>query len=92
MGDLWVSQLHEQSLCSLELVEGADVGVVRPDDFSPAIGLPMVFRKSVYAMGGVMGVLMPSSCLMKSTRAGKGLGAERADSSEGNVEVIGVLS
>lgn len=92
VGDLWVSQLHEQSLCSLEPVEGAEVGVVLPDDLSPGIGLPMVLRKSVYAIGGVMGVLMPSSCLMKSANPGKGLRAERAESSEGNVEVIGVLS
>ena len=85
-----MSQLHEQSLCSLEPVDGAEVGVVLPDDLS--IGLAMVLRKSVYAIGGVMGVLMPSSCLMKSAKPGKGLRAERADSSEGKVEVIGVLS
>jgi len=46
VGDLWVSQLHEQSLCSLEPVEGAEVGVVRPEDLSPVMGL-MVLRKSV---------------------------------------------
>ena len=39
-----------------------------------------------------MGVLMPSSCLTKSAKRGKGLRAERDESSEGNVEVIGVLS
>jgi hypothetical protein len=94
VGDLWVSQLHEQSLCWLEPVEGAEVGVVLPDDLSPGIGLfkAMVLRKSVYAIGGVMGVLIPSSCLMKSAKPGKGLRAETAESSEGNVEVIGVLS
>jgi streptogramin lyase len=64
-GDLWLSQLHEQSLCSLEPVEGAEVGVVLPDDLSPVMGLANL-RKSVYAVGGVMGVLMKSSCLMKS--------------------------
>jgi hypothetical protein len=63
VGDLWLSQLHEQSLCSLEPVEGAEVGVVLPDDLSPVIGLA-ILRKSVYAVGGVMGVLMKSSCLM----------------------------
>lgn len=47
VGDLWLSQLHEQSLCSLEPVEGAEVGVVLPDDLSPGAGLPMVLRKSV---------------------------------------------
>ncbi len=46
MGDLWLSQLHEQSLCSLEPVEGAEVGVVLPD-LSPATGLAIVLRKSV---------------------------------------------
>ena len=39
-----------------------------------------------------MGVLIPSSCLMKSAYPGSGLRADRADSSEGKVEVIGVLS
>jgi hypothetical protein len=92
VGDLWVSQMHEQSLCSLEPVEGAEVGVVRPDDLSPVTGLVIVLRKSVYAVGGVIGVLMASSCLMKSAKPGRGDRAERADSSEGKVEVIGVLS
>jgi hypothetical protein len=43
-----------------------------------------------------MGVLIPSSILMKSGKAERGVRAERADSSEGKVdgkvEVIGVLS
>ena len=63
---MWLSQLHEQSLCSLEPVEGAEVGVVLPDDLSPVMGLANL-RKSVYAVGGVMGVLMKSSCLMKKS-------------------------
>jgi len=43
-----VSQLQEQSLCSLEPVEGAEVGVVLPDDdLSPGTGLVIVLRKSV---------------------------------------------
>lgn len=49
IGDLCVSQLHEQSLCSLVPVDGAEVGVVLPDDevlLSPAIGL-IDLRKSV---------------------------------------------
>lgn len=46
VGDLCVSQAHEQSLCSLEPVEGAEVGVVRPEDLSPVMGL-IVLRKSV---------------------------------------------
>lgn len=84
--------MHEQSLCSLEPVEGAEVGVVRPDDLSPAVtGLAIFKRKSVYAVGGVIGVLI-SSCLMKSTKPERGVFAERADSSEGNVEVIGVCN
>jgi hypothetical protein len=29
-GDLWVSQLHEQLLCSLEVSDGAEVGVQPP--------------------------------------------------------------
>lgn len=91
MGDLWVSQLQEQSLFSLELVEGTEVGVVLPDDFSPGTGLAIVLRKSVYAVGGVMGVLI-SSCLMKSAKPVRGVRAERADSSEGKVEDTGVLS
>ena len=50
VGDLCDSQLHEQSLCSLDPVDGAEVGVVLPDDFSlGATGLvmAMVLRKSV---------------------------------------------
>ncbi len=47
VGDLWLSQLHEQSLCTLEPVEGAEVGVVLPDLLSPAVGLCIVLRKSV---------------------------------------------
>ena len=98
------SQLQEQSLCSLVPVEGADVGVVWPDDLlssTVAKGLNgsglMVLRKSKYATGGVMGVFMLSSCLMKSEKPGKGLRAETADNSDGKVEignvaVIGVLS
>jgi len=93
VGDLWVSQAHEQLLCSLELDEGIEVGV----GLSPDIGLPMVLRKAVYARGGVIGVLVPSSVLMmKSAKPGKGLRADvadRADSSEGKVEVVmGVVS
>lgn len=52
--DLWVSQLHEQLLCSLDAVdgveEGADVGVDRPDSLSvPPVmgGLAIDLRKSV---------------------------------------------
>lgn len=48
VGDLWLSQLQEQSLCSLDPLEGAEVGVVLPDDLSPpATGLVMDLRKSV---------------------------------------------
>jgi len=87
-----VSQLQEQSLCSLELVEGAEVGVLRPEDLSPAVtGLAIFMRKSVYAVGGVIGVLM-SSCLMKSTYPVRGVLAESADSSDGKVDVTGVCS
>ena len=64
VGDLWLSQLHEQSLCSLEPVEGAEVGVVLPDDLLSEVTGLAIFRKSVYAVGGVMGVLMKSSCFM----------------------------
>jgi hypothetical protein len=95
VGDLCESQLHEQSLCSLVLVEGAEVGVDRPEEevlLSPAMGL-IDLRKSVYAVGGVIGVLrVSSSFFIKSAHPGRGLRAESADSSEGNVEVIGVLS
>ncbi len=91
-----MSQLQEQSLCSLEPVEGAEVGVVLPDDgLSPVRGglaMVIVLRKSVYASGGVMGVFRESSCLIKSANPGNGLRADRADSSEGKVEVIGVWS
>jgi hypothetical protein len=39
-----------------------------------------------------MGVFRVSSCFMKSANPGRGLRADNADSSEGKVEVIGVLS
>jgi len=52
--DLWASQLHEQLLCSLDAVEGvvdgADVGVDRPESLSvPPVmgGLAIDLRKSV---------------------------------------------
>lgn len=66
-GDLCASQLHEQSLPSLlvkDSDEGADVGVGLEHLISVTMGLFMVLRKSVYARGGVMGVLIESSCLM----------------------------
>jgi len=105
VGDLWVSQLHEQVLCSLALeaseggpedasasdggsVDGADVGVDPPDVFSFVMGI-MVFRKSVYAIGGVIGVLMPSSSfIFQSAHPGNGLRAEleRAESSDGKAD------
>ena len=98
------SQLHEQSLWSLEPVDGVDVGVVCPEDLISSVvprrlvesGL-MVLRKSKYATGGVIGVFMFSSCLMKSEKLGKELRAETADNSDGKVDsgkvaVIGVLS
>ena len=97
-GDLCASQLHEKSLLSLlvkESEEGAEVGVCLEHVFSATMGLFMVLRKSVYARGGLIGVLIESSCLMaKSANPGNVLRAEfdRADSSEGKVEVMGVLS
>jgi hypothetical protein len=39
-----------------------------------------------------MGVLMPSSNLMKSGNPETGVRADKAESSEGNVDVIGVFS
>lgn len=98
------SQLHEQSLCSLVPVEGVEVGVVCPDDLVSSVGAKgligrglIVLRKSKYATGGVIGVFMLSSCLMKSEKPGKGLRADKADNSDGkledgNVAVMGVLS
>ena len=47
-GDLWASQAHEQLLCSLEVSEGADVGVELPECLWPVRGgLAMLLRKSV---------------------------------------------
>lgn len=49
--DLWFSQLHEQELCSLDAVEGAEegaeVGVDRPDSPPAVDGLAIDFKKSV---------------------------------------------
>lgn len=54
----------------------------------------MDFRKSMYASGGLMGVfsLLGNSSLMKSGTAERGVLADRAESSEGNVAVTGVVS
>ena len=46
------------------------------------------FKKSVYAVGGVIGVLVSSSCLTTSKSPGTGL----LGSSEGRVADLGVLS
>jgi hypothetical protein len=47
-GDLWASQAHEQLLCSLEISEGAEVGVEPPECLWPVKGgLAMLLRKSV---------------------------------------------
>ena len=47
-GDLWASQAHEQLLCSLEVSEGAEVGVEPPECLWPVRGgLAMLLRKSV---------------------------------------------
>ena len=45
-------------------------------------------RKSVYAVGGVIGVLVSSSCFITSSKPGAGL----LGSSEGRVADLGVLS
>ena len=74
------SQLHEQLLPALE---GCDVGDDLPDDLSEKLALLLVagletagdraLRKSVYAIGGVIGVLMSSSSLTMSAHPGRGL-------------------
>jgi len=47
-GDLCVSQLHEQLLCSLDVSDDvAEVGVERPESFSVTSGLAMLLRKSI---------------------------------------------
>jgi hypothetical protein len=47
VGDLRLSQLHEQELSSLVAEDGAEVGVYLPDCLSPFMGLAMLLRKSV---------------------------------------------
>lgn len=84
----------------LDAVDAAELGVDAPDILSWR-GLKAL-RKSVYANGGVMGVLRSSSCLMKSPNPFRGLRADavRAESSDGNtsnaevgnVEVFGVCN
>ena len=103
VGDLWPPHLQEQSVCSLLAVEGTEScaessSVVLPDLFSCTTGedIDMDLRKSIYATGGVMGVLSPlgNSSLIKSGTADKGVfaDADRAESSEGKVAVTGVVS
>lgn len=91
---LCASLLQEHALPALE---GADVGVDFPDlsentELFPVDGLETAgdsaLRNSVYAIGGVMGVLRSSSCLMISRKPGAGL----RGSSEGSVADRGVVS
>lgn len=88
------SFLHEQVLPALD---GCDIGVK-----CPVLSEKLVFvllavdgldkagdnalRKSVYAVGGVMGVFKPSSCLIKSAHPGRGL----RGSSEGRIGPVEV--
>ncbi|KAH6646375.1 hypothetical protein BKA67DRAFT_584089 [Truncatella angustata] len=51
----------------------------------------IALRKSMYAIGGLMGVLVNSSLKVGGT-ADKGVLADRAESSEGNVAVTGVVN
>lgn len=104
MGDLWSPHLQEQSVCSLLAVDGTDSWAASsssslelPDRFSGTMGeaTDMALRKSMYATGGLMGVLVYSS-LMTSGNAGgnaeRGVLADRAWSSEGKVAVTGVVN
>jgi len=79
--------------------EGSEVGVFRPGDSSKNLGAALVgaelvstgvraLRNSVYATGGVMGVLSASSCLMMADKYGLAL----CRISEGNDAVLGVWS
>lgn len=98
--DLWFPHLHEQSVCSLLAVDGIDSWAASsssslelPDRFSGMTGeaTDMALRKSMYATGGLMGVLVNSSLMMSGT-AERGVLADKAESSEGKVAVTGVLS
>ena len=87
------SHLHEQSVSSLVAVDGADSGVLSPDSerLLPTAGefSDMDLRKSMYAVGGLIGVAMGSS-LHDIGPAEWGVVADRAD--EGKVLVTGVAS
>lgn len=85
--------LHKQALPALE---GAEVGVDLPDlsenvKLLPVEGLEIAgeraFRNSVYASGGVIGVLTSSSCLIKSSKPSAGL----LGNSDGSIAERGVL-
>lgn len=64
MGALWCwpPHLHEQSVCSLLAVDGAEsvfVSLVEGDDLAGVMAgelIDMDLRKSMYAVGGLMGV------------------------------------
>jgi hypothetical protein len=102
VGDLWLPHLQEQSVCSLLAVEGAESCAESSsvetllDVLSGMMGdgTDIDLRKSIYAMGGLMGVLsLPgNSSLIKSGTADRGVLADRADSSEGKVAVTGVVN
>lgn len=88
--------MHERQL--LPALEGCVLGADLGEPLSEKLGLLLdpgveiagerALRKSVYAVGGVIGVFVSSSCLMTSRSPGAGL----LGSSDGNVADLGVLS
>lgn len=93
-GLLPVDDVGEASDCSLAARPEAESGVVSPDDTTAGELRDMALdRKSVYAEGGLMGVLMKSgSGLQWKLTADRGVAVVAEEISEGNVAVTGVES
>lgn len=87
------SSLEEHLDLSLVAVPGAESGVVSPDTMAGELRDMALDRKSVYAEGGLIGVLMKSgSGLMAKIRADLGVAVLADEISEGKVLVTGVES
>lgn len=87
------SLLQEQSVCSLAAVPGRESGVVWPEATAGELRDMALERKSVYAEGGLIGVLMKSgSGFREKETADRGVAVTAEVISEGKVAVTGVVS
>jgi hypothetical protein len=84
------SRLQEASVSSLVAVSGSESGVVRPELVAGELRAMALVRKSVYAMGGLIGVLRKSGSGLNVNETAE-IGVAEVIS-EGKVAVTGVVS